>query len=29
MRFWNWWGILAIALIIVVFGKLLHGWYKK
>jgi len=29
MVFWSWWGILAIALIVVVIAKLLHGWYKK
>jgi hypothetical protein len=29
MVFWSWWGILAIALVVVVIGKLLHGWYKK
>jgi len=29
MFFWSWWGIIAIALVLVVIGKLLHGWYKK
>jgi hypothetical protein len=29
MWFWNWWGILGIALIVVVLGKLLHMWSKR
>lgn len=29
MAFWGWWGVIAIALIVAVIAKLLHGWYKK
>jgi hypothetical protein len=29
MRYWTWWGILAIALVIVMIGKALHIWRKK
>ena len=29
MWFWSWWGILGIALVIVVVGKALHFWRKR
>ena len=29
MWYWTWWGMLSIALIIVVLGKALHIWKKK
>jgi hypothetical protein len=29
MWFWNWWGILSVALVVVVIGKMLHVWSKK
>lgn len=29
MAFWNWWALIAVMLVVVIFAKLLHGWYKK
>jgi hypothetical protein len=29
MWFWTWWGMLSVALVIVVIGKALHIWRKK
>jgi len=29
MWFWTWWGILSIALVVVILGKLFHVWKKS